>query len=194
MPALFESTSLMQKADKPPLAAVIADFVKNKSNAAVICKETEKFVLDGVFLLHLIPWVKKTRYQDIALKYANYVISNFRSASVVFDGYSKTPTTKDNTLKRRVGKGISPRTEFQPGMLFQGKKDVFISNTANKQHIINVVSTELKKAGCYVFHSHDDADVDIIKLVVQSSLKCPATVIGEDTDLLVILLYHADVN
>ena len=30
-------------------------------------------------------------------------------------------------------------------MLLQGKKDVFLSNTANKQRIINVISTALKK-------------------------------------------------
>ena len=34
---LFESTSLMQKSDKPPLATAIVDFVKSKSNADVIC-------------------------------------------------------------------------------------------------------------------------------------------------------------
>ena len=122
----------MQKAGKTPLATAITDFVKSKSNAAVICKETEKFVLDGGFLLHLIPWEKNTRYQDIALKYANYVISDFRSASVVFDGYPEIPCTKDNTHKRRVGKGISLRIEFEPDMLFRWKKGVFLSNTANK--------------------------------------------------------------
>ena len=71
LPALFKSISLMQKAGKTLLATAIADFVKSKSSAAVICKETEKIVLDGVFLLHLIPWEKNTMYQDIALKYAN---------------------------------------------------------------------------------------------------------------------------
>ena len=78
-------------------------------------------------------------------------------------------------------------------MLFQGKKDVFLSNPANKQLIINIISTKLKKARCYVFHSHDDA-VDIVKLAVQSSLECHATVIGGEIDLFLLLLYHADVN
>ena len=92
------------------------------------------------------------------------MISGFRSASVVFDDYPEIPTIKDNARKRRLGKGISP------DMLFQVKKDVFLSNTANKQSIINVISTEHKKAGCYVIHSNDDADVGIVKLAVQSSL------------------------
>ena len=93
-----------------------------------------------------------------------------------------------------MGKGISPRIEFEPDILFPGKKDVFVSNTENKQRTTNVISTELKKAGCYVFHWHDDANVDIVELAVESSLECPRTVTGEDTDLLVLLLYHADVN
>lgn len=122
------------------------------------------------------------------------MISGFRSASVVFHGYPEIPTIKDNTHKRRVGKGISPRLEFEPDMLFQAKKDVFLSNIANKQSIINVISTEHKKAGCYVIHSNDDTDVGIVKLAVQSSLEYPTTVIGECTDLLRLLLSYADVN
>ena len=137
-PALSESTSLIQKVFNPPSATAIADFVKIKSNAAVICEETENVVLDDDILLHLIPWEKNTWYQDIALTYTNCVISNIMSASVVFDGYPETPTAiKDNTYTRRLGKGISPRIKFEPDMLFQGKKDVFLSNTANEQRIIN---------------------------------------------------------
>ena len=77
---------------------------------------------------------------------------------------------------------------------FKEKKDVFLSNSTNEHHMINVISTEIKKAGCYGVHSHDDADVDIVKLNVQGSLECSTTVIGKDTDLLVLLLYHADIN
>ena len=83
---------------------------------------------------------------------------------------------------------------------FKEKKDVFLSNSTNEHHMINVISTEIKKAGCYGVHSHDDADVDIVKLILQnslilqSSLECSITVIGEDADLLVLLLYHADIN
>lgn len=63
-------------------------------------------------------------------------------------------------------------------MLLQGKKDVFLSNTANKQRIINVISTALKKGWCNVCHLHNDADVDILKLTVQSSLECPTSLTG----------------
>ena len=61
---------------------------------------------------------------------------------------------------------------FEPGILFQGKKNVFLTSTMNEHREINVISTELKKAGCNVHHLFDDTDIDIIKLVVQISLKC----------------------
>ena len=62
-------------------------------------------------------------------------------------------------------------------MLFQGKNDAFLRGTANKHRISNVTSTKLKRGGCRAFHSYDDADIDIIKIVVQSSLKCLITLI-----------------
>ena len=93
----------MWKTDKPPLATAIVNFSKSKSDATVICEETKKVVLDGSFLLHLIPWEKSTRYEDTALNYNN-IILDFGSVSVVFDGYQKNPTTKGNTHKREVGK------------------------------------------------------------------------------------------
>ena len=69
-------------------------------------------------------------------------------------------------------------------MLFQG----------NKHRVINVILTELKKAGCNAFYLYDDADIDIKELIIQSSLKCLLTEISENKDLLVLLLYYADHN
>ena len=79
-------------------------------------------------------------------------------------------------------------------MLFKGKKDAFLRNTANKHRLINVILTELKKPGCNAFHLYDDAEFDITKLSVQSSLKCLITEISKTKDLLVLLWYHADHN
>ena len=46
-------------------------------------------------------------------------------------------------------------------MLFQGKNDAFLRNTANKHRLMNVKLTELKKPG---FHLYDGADIDITKV------------------------------
>ena len=68
-------------------------------------------------------------------------------------------------------------------MLFQYKNDALLSNTANKYRAINVILTELEKPGCKTFHLYDDADIDISKSSVQSSLKCLITEISENKDL-----------
>ena len=41
LPALFECTSLMEKAEKTPPTMIINDFIKSKSDATVIRQETE---------------------------------------------------------------------------------------------------------------------------------------------------------
>ena len=73
-------------------------------------------------------------------------------------------------------------------MLFQGKKNAFLRNTAKKRCLINVTSTELMKPGYNAFHSYDDAAIGTTKLSVQSSLKCLINEISETKDLLVLLL------
>ena len=70
-------------------------------------------------------------------------------------------------------------------MLLQEKKVVFLRKIVNKYCVINVILTEFKKLGCNAFHSYDDADIDIIKLSVRSSLKYLITKISENKDLLV---------
>ena len=49
-------------------------------------------------------------------------------------------------------------------MLFQGKNDAFLRNTANKHRVINVILTELKKPGFNAFHLYNGADTDITKV------------------------------
>lgn len=50
----------------------------------------------------------------------------------------------------------------------------------------------LQEVGCTVIHAEGDADVLIAQRAVQSSMHGPTTIIGEDTDLLVLLCFHAD--
>ena len=54
--------------------------------------------------------------------------------------------------------------------------------------------TELKKPEFDAFHSNDDADTDITKVSIQSSLKSLITEISEKKDLLLLLLYNAEHN
>src|SRR5688572_4728875 len=67
----------------------------------------------------------------------------------------------------------------------------FLANKTNKQAIINFIADRLRQIGCHVIHAEGDADVHIVKAAVEMSSYKSTTLIGEDTDLLVLLLYHA---
>src|SRR2546425_8169680 len=55
--------------------------------------------------------------------------------------------------------------------------------------LIWLMTDELRKKGCTVVNAVEDADVDIVKAAVNASLLHTTTLNGEDTDLLVLLLY-----
>lgn len=77
-------------------------------------------------------------------------------------------------------------------MKFVGQKEHFWANENNKQASIFHVGEKLKKNGCAIHYADGNADVDIACAAV-SSENATITVIGDDTDLLV-LLYHAKNN
>ena len=46
--------------------------------------------------------------------------------------------------------------------------------------------------GCSTIHASDDADVLIVKTTVESAINNPLVLLGKDTDLLIIFLFHFD--
>eukprot|EP00745_Piridium_sociabile_P028802 TRINITY_DN4651_c0_g1_i5.p2 TRINITY_DN4651_c0_g1~~TRINITY_DN4651_c0_g1_i5.p2 ORF type:complete len:121 (-),score=26.75 TRINITY_DN4651_c0_g1_i5:728-1090(-) len=75
-------------------------------------------------------------------------------------------------------------------MVFSDAKEIFLSNGHNKQRFINLLSTALHKCGFETSHAQDDADCLIIKESLEAARQGTVAVVGEDTDLLVLLLYH----
>ena len=57
-----------------------------------------------------------------------------------------------------------------------------------------VVLERLRQKGCHVIQAEGDADVDIVKAAVTMCISCSTTLVGEDTDLLILLLYYYNVN
>ena len=84
------------------------------------------------------------------------------------------------------------RYQMQPNS--SGKKDDFLSNGMNKHALMKLISGRLREKGCHTIQAEGDADLDIVKAAVAMSEHISATLIGEDTDLLVLLLYHAPAN
>ena len=153
--------------------------------------ESTRNVLDGGSLLHRVPWQLGTRYGEIAKYYADFAIRHYGPATtVVFDGYEEGPSIQDNTHQRR-GRNLHTVVNFTAQTELSGKKEESLSSDTNKQRLIRMISDKLRERDCTVVIAHMDADVDIVKTAVETSLQHTTTLIGEDTDLLVLLLYYA---
>ena len=151
------------------------------------------FVIDGGALLHRVVWPRGVTYNAICLLYIQYVWHRYPRATIVFDGNDNGPTTKDCTHQQR-GHGCGPAVLFDPDMLVTLKKDEFLSNQVNKQKFINLLSENLKHAGYSTCHTKGDADVMIVDTAITKARDQTTVLIGEDTDLLVLLLYHAEMD
>ncbi|GFR87950.1 hypothetical protein ElyMa_004237600 [Elysia marginata] len=64
----------------------------------------------------------------------------------------------------------------------------------SKQAFVQYLGDLLKKDGCQVLHIEEDADTLIVNTAVTFAVNVTTVVIGEDTDLLVLLLHHADLR
>ncbi|KAG1669042.1 Tryptophan 5-hydroxylase 2 [Nymphon striatum] len=196
-PSLFEDKNILQKADKPQLAqAIIAHCNKTPSCKAIsdTIPQTEMYMLDGGALLHKHKWTRGDTYGKIAKTYADFTSKQYGSATVVFDGYLAGPSIKDNTHQRRGQATIHPIVNFTGETEFEGKKEEFLSRGSNKQHLISLISDELERVGCTVIQAEGDADVDIAKTAVNIANVHSTTLIGEDTDLLVLLLHYCEMD
>ena len=187
--ALFESSGLMRKANKP----VLADAIYKLSNGPFSQPGLSvRHVVDGGALLQRIPWKRGMTYLQIFRLYTNYVQKNYGKAIIVFDGYGNDCSTKDMTHQRRTGGIKGTVVQFDDDM--KKKKELFLLNTENKQTFINSLARKLESVGCIVYHAKSDADTLIVSKAIESALTSETIVVGEDTDLLVLLLYHADLN
>lgn len=82
---------------------------------------------------------------------------------------------------------------FDGGMVIKSKKEHFLAHSTNKQKFVNMLSNQLQEAGCRTIHAEGDAEVLIAQTAVSSAIHGATSVI-EDTDLLVLLCFHADLQ
>jgi hypothetical protein len=195
--SLFSGNDVPRVADKAPLCDAISSFANSKSQDKAVTdtiNSSDFFVLDGGSLLHRLPWLKGESFGAIGAMYADFVVKRFgtNNCTVVFDGYLAGPSIKDITHCRRGNHGAT--VSFTSVSIFSGRKEDFLSNTKNKHHFIELLAECLRLRGVKVICCEGDADVEIAKVSVVMSSEATTTLIGEDTDLLLLLLYYADVN
>lgn len=192
-PALFENSGIMRQPDKPALAKAIWKEAKTDSIHHLPVSDRVT-VVDGGWLLQQVPWKIGDTYDSICDSYVSFVTRRCTSPTVVFDGYSAGPTTKDATHNRRCKGSQHQVIDFSLGMKLQKKKEEFLSNSQNKQRIISYIGEKLRAKGFEVVHAKDDADYLIVKTAVTKAENSETIVLGNDTDLLILLLYHLPPN
>jgi hypothetical protein len=69
--------------------------------------------------------------------------------------------------------------------------DQFQSNKTNNQRFITMLSRQLKKNNYKTHHAPGDADILIVLKAVESATVSKTVLVGNDTDLLIVLCYHA---
>ena len=74
------------------------------------------------------------------------------------------------------------------------KKDIFLSNDSNKQNFILMLAEKFSSCGFFVHHAHADADLLIVRTPLEYVQSMSTVVIGDDTDLLILLCYHNDLQ
>lgn len=103
------------------------------------------------------------------------------------------PSTKDSTHQRRAG-AYGPTVNFDSTMIAKLKREEFLVNMENKQKSIHILGNKLQQSGCSTIHAEGDADLLIVQTAIQSSRSITTGLVGDDTNLLVLLCHHAEMN
>lgn len=161
---------------------------------SVVFGEKRFEVFDGGYLLHKVKWNKDMSITDICERYVRFLKkhSTADKIAVVFDGYSSESReigTKSTERLRRSTKYTSPPIQFDQTTVIHVSQENFLSNDSNKDRLIQFLQRKLLAAGFETEQDFEDAD----RLIVQTALQQTAnydsvTIIGEDIDLLVLLV------
>lgn len=156
-----------------------------------------QYVIDGGFLLHRVVWPTNALFSSICDKYIQYLNSKYPKAVVVFDGYPEDAQSGTKTAERLR----RSRTHSSADMLFDETmtppttKDSFLANPKNKSRLIALLATKFTSAGLEYKQAEEDADTLIVSTALNLAESNEAVVVvGEDIDLLVILVGLCQVN
>jgi len=125
--------------------------------------------------------------------YCEYVKGKYGAAVVICDGY-KQSSIKDMTHQRLTGGKTATSVTFSDDMKLTMNKDHFLSNSSSKQSFINMLSRYLQKVGCLTHHSQADADLLIVQTAVESTRRANTVLVGDDTDLLILLCSYTEMR
>jgi hypothetical protein len=187
--SLFKDATSMRKTEKSQLAREL--FKQGKYSSTNVM--TAGFVINGGWLLHEVKWQPGGVFEDIFHQHVQFIVHHFgRNVRVVFDGYDSGPTTKDHEHLRRSTKA-APTVVFYYSTPAYSNQAAFLANQQNKKAFVDQLMQHLIAAGMNVDQAAGDADCLIVDTALQAArIGAPVTLVANDTDILVMLLYHFD--
>ena len=99
-------------------------------------------------------------------------------------------TSSPSGAAAQKGVGVS----FTLDMNLTITKDAFLNNHINKQRFIQMLGEKLTDQGSKVFHDKGDADLLIVKKTIQLVASMDTVLVGDDTDLLMLLISHSSLD
>ena len=194
-PALFEKSFVLRTTNKSTLVNALTNHNNVKMQPAPFHATPPadvKHVIDGGALLHRVGWKKGETYAFLMHQYKKYLTSRYpHSSAIIFDGYSN-PSTKDSILQRRYQE-TSTDVDVQPQHKCDTERERFLSNPTNKSSFIHQLSDTLQPEFGVVI-AEQDADLTIVLSALNTAKDKPVIVVADDTDIIVLLLYHFHEN
>lgn len=193
--SIFNEKGFMRKNPKSNLDDAIIDASKEKSSLGDVSADLD-VVSDGGFLLNWYVWPHSQTYRQIMNEYITFLESTYKSQFhskrlyVVFDGYSNECIgVKSYERYRRQEKNIAADVDFNLDSMVSLNQKCFLSKVCNKRKFVDLLAEQLKNY-IHVSVAKEDADTLIVRTALKIKKKSsrPMTVIGNDTDLFVLLI------
>lgn len=129
-------------------------------------------------------------------QYTRFILNHYgKSSVVVFDGYENySSDLKYAEHRRRTFHNSSAEIHFDDNMKASPiQQEAFLGNHLNKVRFINGLARKLIQNKIKVKQATGDADLPIV-LAAKEELVCnkSVTVVGEDTDLFVLLIHYGE--
>ena len=130
-------------------------------------------------------------YQDICGLYCSYVTKSTETlSSCLLVTTSCLHIKEHDTPEERAAGKAGAAVIFTENMKVTLEKDNFLANPKNKQRFINTLSHFLQENNCPTCHAEGVADVLLVKTAVESARDRNTVLVGDDTDLLVLLCFY----
>ena len=185
--ALFKD-GMMRKANKSILRNRFLDKTDAVKDTTATC-----CVVDGGAVLHKVKWVMNVTFKDILTSYTDYMknrYGRYERVCVVFYGYTDEMSIKTSEHTRRSTQLASANVRINEMTAVTANREIFLRNSKNKEHFIQLLSMYLCEAGIETVHSTGDADVLIVQTAAEIAANRDVVVAAEDTDILILLMHH----